>query len=309
MDFVLSLPRIRHGRDNIFVVVDMFSKMAQFIPCHKTDDVNNVADLSFREVARLHELLYSTTCHPQTDGQTEVVNRTLGTLLRAIVDGAKKADLVKSLYEKANGEVLLYEKALKAHRKAGQTSMLNESETREGVSWCFVLGSIEVWVHFFRKERFPNQRKTKLDVFQVLEHINDNAYKIDLSGEYGVSTTFNVSDLSPFDMDADLRTNLFEEGGNDTDQPSLIHGVQGSKEHNMGDPLVLPSGPITRSRAKRYEASMSLYVQEQVTQELHDLAFNNCYVELKAIPKFLTLLEACVEDGSTAVLSSTPCPC
>jgi hypothetical protein len=70
-----------------------------------------------------------------------------------------------------------------------------------------------------RKERFPDQRKSKLHSrgdgpFQVLEKINDNAYKIELPGEYNVSTTFNLCDLSLFDADeeSDLRTNPFPGG-------------------------------------------------------------------------------------------------
>ncbi|XP_068503778.1 uncharacterized protein [Phaseolus vulgaris] len=81
-----------------------------------------------------------------------------------------------------------------------------------------------VWVHM-RKEMLTRQRKSKLQSrrdgpFQVLEMINDNAYKIDLSSTYNMSSTFNVSDLSHFiggDEALDLTSSLFQEGGNDVD--------------------------------------------------------------------------------------------
>ena len=85
-----------------------------------------------------------------------------------------------------------------------------------------------VWLHM-HTEHFPVQRRNKLlpcgdGPFQVLERVNDNAYEIDLPGEYGVSTTFNVVDLSPFDVgdDRDLRTNSSQEEGTDV----IPHGVQ-----------------------------------------------------------------------------------
>jgi len=50
MNFILGLPKLRKGRDSIFVIVDRFSKMTHFMSYHKTNDVMNIANPFFRDV-------------------------------------------------------------------------------------------------------------------------------------------------------------------------------------------------------------------------------------------------------------------
>jgi len=118
MDFILGLPKSRKERDSIFVILYIFSKMVHFIVCYKTNDAINITDLFFWEIIWLHgvsrsivfdrdvkffsyswkvlsgnlgtKLLFSITCHPQTDGQTEVVNKTSTQLLKAIIQNNLK---------------------------------------------------------------------------------------------------------------------------------------------------------------------------------------------------------------------------
>jgi hypothetical protein len=40
-------------------MVDKFYKMMHFITCHKTDDVSHIADLFYREIVCLHDILRS----------------------------------------------------------------------------------------------------------------------------------------------------------------------------------------------------------------------------------------------------------
>jgi len=72
-----------------------------------------------------------------------------------------------------------------------------------------------------RKDRFPDLRKSKLmpraaGPFKVDEKINDNAYKLELPPEFGVSPTFNISDLKPYlgeEDELESRTTPIQEGG------------------------------------------------------------------------------------------------
>lgn len=294
MDFIVGLPRTQRGKDSIMVVVDRFSKMAHFVPCHKVDDALKVADLYFKEIVRLHgipktivsdrdtkfmsffwkslwklvgtKLLFSTSYHPQTDGQTEVTNRTLGALLRGLVNKTQKDWDVKlahaefaynrsptyatkhSPFEVVYGEnpklpidlipipkgelihvdaKAKWEAMHKLHAQVRARIEKVNHKYREHANKHrrqpeFKVGEL-VWLHL-RKERFPGKRKNKLmprseGPFRIIEKVNDNAFKLDLPGDYGISATFNVGDLAKYIPDEelpDLRANPFEEEEDDT---------------------------------------------------------------------------------------------
>jgi hypothetical protein len=81
--------------------------------------------------------------------------------------------------------------------------------------------------------------------FQIIKRVNDNAYKVDLLGEYNVSATFNVSDIYLFDVGDDSRTNSFEERGNDTIQAT------------PRDLLEILGGLVTKFRTKRFKEALN----------------------------------------------------
>jgi hypothetical protein len=80
-----------------------------------------------------------------------------------------------------------------------------------------------VWL-YLRKEQFPELSKSKLmsraaGPFQILAKINDNAYKLDLPPEFGVSPSFNISDMRPYLGEDEMpsRTASMQEGEDDED--------------------------------------------------------------------------------------------
>lgn len=118
MDFIVGLPMTDAGFDAIMVVVDRLSKMTHLTPMKTTATAEEVANLFFTNIFRLHglpvsivsdrdskfisdfwqslfaaldvKLKMSTAFHPQTDGQTERMNQFLEQILRNYVDFAGK---------------------------------------------------------------------------------------------------------------------------------------------------------------------------------------------------------------------------
>jgi hypothetical protein len=106
-----------------------------------------------------------------------------------------------------------------------------------------------VWLHL-RKEWFPGLRNSKLmpradGLFKVLEKINENAYKLDLPADFGVSPIFNIAYLKPYlgeEDELESRTTQMQEGEDDSD---INTSDTSTPTHNQ------ISGLITRARARQ----------------------------------------------------------
>jgi hypothetical protein len=113
MDFITKMPRTNKQHDAIMVVVDKLTKVAHFVPIKLTHKAFNIVDVYIREIARLHgipktivsdrdpkftsnfckglfngfgtNLNFSTTYIPESDGQTERVNKVIKNMLRMYV--------------------------------------------------------------------------------------------------------------------------------------------------------------------------------------------------------------------------------
>ncbi|TYK11723.1 reverse transcriptase [Cucumis melo var. makuwa] len=113
MDFLFGLPRTSRGYDGIWVIVDRLTKTTRFIPIKETSTLDQLAKLYVDRIVSQYgvpvsivsdrdprftskflssvqkamgtKLKFSSTFHPQTDGQLERTIQTLEDMLRACV--------------------------------------------------------------------------------------------------------------------------------------------------------------------------------------------------------------------------------
>ena len=113
-----------------------------------------------------------------------------------------------------------------------------------------------------------------------------------MPSNYGnVSATFNVADLSLFDV-GDSRTNPFEEGGNDGEQDAGPK-VQDIINRHSQDPLQGIGGPMTRARTRQMKEALQGLIMEVLERESVLKGFN-------ALPRLITYLK--VEDDGPGLI-------
>ena len=247
--------------------------MAHFVPCSKTADASRVATLFYNEIVRLHglprsmvsdrdvrftsyfwktlwrlmgtQLQLSSAYHPQTDGQTKVVNWSLGNLLRSIVGEhitswdrvLPRAEFAfnslvnrttrRTLFEIVYGQIprrpldlapidphtrisqdgISFAQHFRNmhhdihHRIASQNERYKAAADvgRRSVSFC----EGDLVMVRLRSKKYSPGVATKLHArsagpFPVARVISENAYVVGIPSDWGISSTFTVSDLARY---------------------------------------------------------------------------------------------------------------
>nr|GEV61677.1 putative mitochondrial protein [Tanacetum cinerariifolium] len=270
----------------ILVVVDCLSKYAHFVPLRHPYTGSTVAAIFMREMIRLHgvpkamvtdrdkvfmskfwteifkwqgtTLKRSTTYHPQTDGQTEVVNRSLETYLRCFSSEnpkqwsrwlswaeywyntsyhtSSKATPFKILYGRDPPTIIPYE-----------TSSAPTFEVDKYLEECDRV-LVDLRKNLLKAQQIMKaQLNEKLapryfGPFKVLEKIGTVAYWLKLPDTASIHPVFHVSQLKKVVGDEVAETDFPKELTEDMEmrvQPQEVLGVREGKSNSKEDREVL----------------------------------------------------------------------
>ncbi|KAE8655824.1 putative CCCH-type zinc finger family protein [Hibiscus syriacus] len=293
MDFVLGLPRTQRASDFIFVVeiVRLHDVPRSITSDRDTKFISHFWKSLWGKLGT--QLNFNSAYHPQTDGQTDVVNQSLGNLLRCLAgmkpkqwdlalpqaefayNRSKNKTTCLSPFEIVYGqnpsgvldlapiprighfnpkadEMAKYLRGI--HEQVKQT--IHESNTKYKTrvdnhrrQVLFDVGDF-VWAVLTRDRflvgEYNKLKDRKIGPCEVVQKINDNAYRLRLPSHLKTSDVFNVKHLSHCFMDSDdttlnSRTSSFQPGmtdagGSETDDAELSNcTLMALRYHELAD--------------------------------------------------------------------------
>jgi len=188
MDFIVGLPK-SEGYTKIWVIVDRFSKMAHFIPLKTEEHIKKLALTFVKEIWRLHglpqsivsdqdtrltskfwtslmqllqvKLNMSTAFHPQSDGQTEMVNQRLEAYLRSYCtyqqdDWVSLLPFAEHAYNTSSSE---------SKRLVPFKLIIGSPRKRNGRGWCQIIKEytqrVSLWLRIGKEPGKNSERQDK----------------------------------------------------------------------------------------------------------------------------------------------------